>query len=141
MAGVPVAVAPDLVTTSVSNTRATITAAIRTFRITDKITNQGSAAAVASKTKYALYNRCESKGSNGSITVTVKEYGLTGNRSVPSLKPGASSTGTVTVTVPSIVKAKTYQVKVCAGSENVVDELAEGGNNCKPSNTTVTVQQ
>jgi hypothetical protein len=72
---------------------------------------------------------------------TAKDAGdllLTGNRSVVSLAPGATSTGSKKVTVPTAAVYGTYYVLACADDLNVVMETSEV-NNCGASATTVQV--
>lgn len=131
--GVPPAVAPDLAVTQVTNSAATITSSRRTFEITDTVTNRGSATAGPSKTQYKLYGI---KTSSWSTTKWTSP--LTGVRPVPALKPGESSTGTATVTVPAGTETLTWYVWACADGENVVDELVE--YECTQSATQITVR-
>ena len=95
---------PDLVTTAVSNTPATVAPGGK-FTITDSVQNQGNVLAGASTTRYYL------------SLDTVKNAGdvlLTGTRTVVSLAAGATSTGSKLVTVPLGAPAGTYYVLTCA---------------------------
>jgi hypothetical protein len=56
-------------------------------------------------------------------TDTTKSIGdklLTGTRSVPTLGPGASSTGTLTVTVPTTTTLGTYYLLACADDAGIL---------------------
>jgi len=126
--GTPVSF-PDLVETAVSNPPATVTQG-GTFSVTDTVQDNGSVGAGASTTRYYL------------STDTTKSAGdvlLTGSRSVPALAAGASSTGTVSVTVPGATAVGTYFLLACADDTGAVPESNEG-NNCIASSTTVQVQ-
>ena len=118
---------PDLLETAVSNPPTTVTPG-GTFSVTDTVQNSGSAAAAASTTRYYL------------STTTLKSGArlLTGSRAVPSLAPGATSSGTVTVTVSAGTASGTYFLLACADDTLVVKETNES-NNCKASATQVTV--
>lgn len=144
--GVPEAIAPDL---TVSNIVAPDTIAIkklkRTFRITDTVINTGSAKSGVFKVRYQLYYTSSSPcwWASGSLcpSVTTQTADLTGTRFVYSLKPGESSTGTVTVSVPISTPVKSWQgVRAYADFENVIDELNET-NNTKKFVTNITIEE
>jgi hypothetical protein len=120
---------PDLVETSVSNPPATVTQG-GSFPVTDTVQNQGAAGAGASTTRY--YASLDIVKSGDDVL-------LTGSRSVPALAVSATSTGTVTVTVPGSTPPNTYFLLACADDTTVVAESNEG-NNCIASATTVQVQ-
>ena len=63
---------------------------------------------------------------------------MTGTRSVVSLAPGATSSGSKTVTVPLATPLTTYYLLACADDLVKVAESSEG-NNCRASATTVTI--
>ncbi len=63
---------------------------------------------------------------------------LTGSRSVAALAPGAASTGSKNVSVPTTTAFGTYYVLACADALNKVSEGDEG-NNCRASVTTIIV--
>jgi subtilase family serine protease len=63
---------------------------------------------------------------------------LTGTRPVPALEPGAVSTGTVTVTVPTTTTVGTYYLLACADGQAVVAESNEA-NNCIASGIVVEI--
>jgi subtilase family serine protease len=76
-------------------------------------------------------------------TDTTKSSGdklLTGTRSVPALGPGASSTGTLTVTVPTTTTLGTYYLLACA-DDSLGGAVAESNetNNCITSGTVVEI--
>ena len=110
---------PDLIETAVSNPPTTVTPG-GTFSVTDTVQNIGSAAAAASTTRYYLSTTTSKSGARL----------LTGSRAVPSLAPGASSSGTVTVTVSAGTASGTYFLLACADDTLVVPEINEN-NNCK----------
>lgn len=119
--------APDLIVTAVTNPPASpVTGA--TFSVTDTTHNQGNASSGASVTRYYL-----------SLTAgkTSASVLLTGTRAVPSLATGASSTGMVTVKIPSMA-AGTYFLVACANDTFTVVE-SNSANNCKASATTADV--
>jgi cysteine-rich repeat protein len=117
----------DLVETSVSNPPAT--ANLNTsFSVTDTAQNNGTNAG-ASTTRY--YLSLDTNRSGG-------DPQLTGQRAVPSLAMGASSTGTTTVTVAASTPAGTYFLLACADAASVIVEASET-NNCMASATTVSI--
>jgi hypothetical protein len=120
---------PDLVETAVSNPPATTTQG-GSFSVTDTVQNNGSVGAGASTTRY--YLSLDTTKSGGDVL-------LTGTRAVPALAAGATSTGTVTVTVPGATALGTYFLLACADDTGLVAESNEG-NNCIASATTVQVQ-
>jgi glucose/arabinose dehydrogenase len=120
---------PDLIETAVSNPPANPVKPGDTFAITDTAKNQGDVKAAASTTRYYL------------SLDTIKDGGdklLTGSRSVPSLAPQASGSGTKTVTVPNGTPLGAYYVLACADDPKQVIETNEN-NNCIASATTVVV--
>jgi subtilase family serine protease len=120
--------APDLVETSVSNPPGSASPG-GTFSVTDSVSNQGTATAAASTTRFYLSLDSAKDGS---------DILLTGNRSVPSLAAGAASSGTVTVTVPTTTAPNTYFLLACADDTSLVTESNET-NNCRTSTATVQV--
>ncbi len=117
----------DLVETAVSNPPAT-GAISGTFSVTDTAQNIGTAASGASVTKYFLSpDQLKNSG----------DTALTGSRSVAALAAGATSSGTVTVTIPAMA-AGNYFVLACADGNASVSETDEG-NNCKSSTTTIAI--
>jgi subtilase family serine protease len=99
------------------------------FAVTDTVLNEGNAAAGASTTLY--YLSLDTVKSNS-------DTALTGSRSVPSLEPGAVSTGTISVTIGTKTATGTYYVLACADAKNHVAESNET-NNCRSSAGTVAV--
>jgi subtilisin family serine protease len=120
--------APDLVEASVSDPPPTA-ARGAFFSVTDTVLNQGTAAAGASTTRYYLSTDAVRGG----------DKTLTGSRAVPGLAANVSSTGTVSVQVPSGTSVGTYFLLVCADDKKAVRELNEV-NNCTASATTVQVK-
>jgi subtilase family serine protease len=99
------------------------------FAVTDTVVNQAAATATASSVRYYL------------SLDTVKNTGdvlLTGTRSVGALAPQATSSGTVTVTVPTTAALTSYFLLACADDLAQVAENSET-NNCRASAATVTV--
>ncbi len=119
---------PDLVETSVSDPPATATVG-SSFPVTDTVQNIGTGAAGASVTQYAI-SQSNTHGVNARL--------LTGSRAVPALAAGGTSTGTVTVTIPSGTAPGTYYLVACADLANAVPESNEA-NNCRASAGQVTV--
>jgi subtilase family serine protease len=119
---------PDLFGDAVSNPPAT-KARGTTFSVTDTTRNGGTVASGASTTRY--YLSLDGLKNAGDTL-------LTGNRPVPGLAAGASSSGTITVTIPSGTPLNTYFLLACADGSSAVVETDET-NNCKASSTTVTV--
>jgi len=121
--------APDLIEVAPLSNPPVTAAAGSTFPVTDTVKNQGNATAGASTTRYYL------------STDAVRNIGdrrLTGTRAVPSLAANATSTNTVTVTIPSSTPAGTYFLLACADDLKKVAESNEK-NNCIASAGTVTV--
>ena len=120
---------PDLVETAVSNPPTTATQG-GSFAVTDTAQNNGGGPAGASTTRY--YLSVDTAKSAGDVL-------LSGTRAVPALAAAASSTGTVTVTVPGATAIGTYFLLACADDTGAVAETNEA-NNCIASTTTVDVQ-
>ena len=119
---------PDLLETAVSNPPAAALPA-GTFSVTDTVLNQGGVTAGASTTRYYL------------SLDTVKDNGdrlLSGTRAVPALAFGATSTGTVTVTIPSGTPLGTYYLLACADNLTKVTESNEA-NNCLAADSPIQV--
>jgi hypothetical protein len=119
---------PDLRETAVSNPPARLNAG-QSFSVTDTVQNFGDVAAGSSTTRYYLST---DTGKDGD------DRRLTGTRSVPSLNSGQSSTGTVSVTIPSATSPGTYHVLACADDTGSVGETNEN-NNCRASTGTMAV--
>src|SRR5436309_133269 len=116
---------PDLAETVVSNPPTTVTPG-GTFSITDTVQNIGNVTAAASTTRYYL---------STTTSKTTSSILLTGNRSVPSLAPAATSSGNASITVPSTLPSGTYFLLACSDDTKLVSETNET-NNCKASATT-----
>jgi subtilase family serine protease len=119
---------PDLLGDAISNPPTT-KARGTTFSVTDTTRNGGTVASGASTTRY--YLSLDGLKNAGDTL-------LTGNRPVPGLAAGASSSGTITVTIPSGTPLNTYFLLACADDLSTVVETTET-NNCKASATGVTV--
>ena len=119
---------PDLRETSVSNPPASSHPG-QSFSVTDTVQNFGAVAAGTSTTRYYL-STDTAKGSGDIL--------LTGTRSIAALNAGATSTGSVTVTIPSGAAPGTYRLLACADDQSVVAETSEG-NNCRASTGSVAV--
>ncbi len=126
--GTTILTTPDLVESVVSDPPATIARKGR-FTVTDTVLNQGHVKADKSTTRYYLSTTGIKNGAKL----------LSGKRSVAALDPGATSTGTVKVTVPSDTPVGTYYLLACADDMTKVEEEVDD-NNCKASSTTVEVQ-
>lgn len=118
----------DLAETAVGNPPATA-ALGGNFSVTDTVFNQGTVSAGASATRY--YLSLDTLRNKGDLL-------LTGGRSVPALKPGVTSTGSASVTLPTATLSGNYFLLACADGGSVVPEGNET-NNCKASSTTVQV--
>lgn len=121
-------IGPDLVETSVSNPPATAKRSSK-FSVTDTVKNQGT----------------ESTGSNSTTryylsldTIWDASDMLLSNRSVPKLAAGASSTGSKTVTIPTIIPLGSYYLLACADDAKKVNESSET-NNCIASQTRLQI--
>jgi len=90
-----------------------------TISITDTITNQGGGTAATSTTRYYL---SVNAGLDASDTL------LSGGRAVPELAPGAASTGTASITLPSDLGAGSYYLFVKADADGTVTESQEWNN-------------
>jgi hypothetical protein len=99
------------------------------FSVSHTVRNQGTATAGSSKTRFHL--SLDTQKSAGDRL-------LTGVHAVPSLAPGATSSRTLTVTVPTGTPSGTYFVLACADDIQAVAEDSEA-NNCRASAGTVTV--
>src|SRR5205814_288142 len=119
---------PDLTVTAVTFSPASVVQG-STLSVTDTTANQGLGPAAASITRYYLSAN------------TAKDAGdtlLSPTRSVGTLGPTGTSTGSVTVTVPAATPAGAYFVLACADDTGAVTETSET-NNCLASTTTVQV--
>jgi hypothetical protein len=100
-----------------------------TFSVADTVSNQGAVAAESSRTRYYLSADQQRDAADRLLSAT---------RAIPALSPGASSTGTVTLAIPSGTPAGSYYLLACADDMRAIVEL-DDGNNCRASATRVTV--
>jgi hypothetical protein len=119
---------PDLVAAAVSNPPGSLRGG-GSFRVTDTARNQGTAPAGVTTTRY-YFSLNTTKGAGDPL--------LTGSRVVPSLGPGAQSTGRVLVTLPAGTAAGVYFLLACADDTRGVPESTET-NNCRAAVAQVTV--
>ena len=119
----------DLVETALSNPPAVVVLN-EGFSVTDTVENQGSTPARTSRTHY-YFSLDTSK--------TADDKRLTGDRSVPALGAGGTSTGLAGLTVPASTKLGAYYLLACADGTKVVSESDEA-DNCLDSTTTVEVR-
>jgi len=120
---------PDLVETLVSSPPSTAVVG-GSFSVKDTAKNQGSVSAGASTTRY-YFSLDKLKSSGDKL--------LSGQRAVPILAPGQSSSGTVSVTIPSGTAAGTYFLLACADDTKIVAEGNET-NNCFASGTAIQIK-
>src|SRR5208282_455828 len=114
---------PNLVETAVSAPPASVTPGA-TFSVTDTVENSGQVAAGTSVTGYYL----SSTNSKNILAFQV------GSRAVPALGAGATSSATVTVTVPGGIWPNTpYYLLACPNDTNSVVEVTS--SNCLASST------
>jgi subtilase family serine protease len=112
---------PDLTTTTItSNPAAPAVTPGTTFSVSDTVQNVGPVAAGSSTSRYYL---------SLDATKSAGDTLLTGSRGVPALAPGASSAGTVMVTIPASTPLNTYFLLACADYGDTVVETGEA-NNC-----------
>jgi pectate lyase/subtilase family serine protease len=116
----------DLAVTAVSAPPASAQVGL-SFTVTDTVVNQGSAAAGASTIRY--YFSLDPLRDAGDML-------LLGTRSVPGLAAGATSTGSVTLTIPLTLPLGAYYLLACADDTAAVVESNEA-NNCLASTTLV----
>jgi len=98
------------------------------FSLTDVLANTGDAEAGPSTTSFALSADATPGG----------DLPLTGTRSVGAVAPGATSTASVSVTVPASTAPGVYRVVACADSAGAVTEWDET-DNCAVSSATLQV--
>jgi parallel beta-helix repeat protein len=113
---------PDLAATAVSDPPPALVPG-SSFPVTDTVRNQSAFSAVASRAQY--YLSLDGLKNSGDRL-------LSGYRSVPTLAPGAESTGTITVTIPGATPFGTYFLLACADDAGALAE-ADETNNCRPS--------
>ena len=119
---------PDLVESAVSS-QSLVSGAGATIAVSDTASNQGGGNAAASSTQYYL-SAFTSKTANARL--------LTGNRSVPVLASGGSSTGGASATIPQDMATGNYYLLACADDTNFVPETNEN-NNCGASSSKIQV--
>ena len=118
----------DLTETAVSNPPASQNIGSK-FSVTDTVSNDGTVATpVTTDTRYYL---------SLDPTRDASDRLLTGTRSVGSLPPLATSTGSTKVGIP-IMATGNYYLLACADDTNLVSEGDES-NNCTASATTLSV--
>lgn len=120
----------DLVVTSVSNPPA-LAAPGSSFSVTDSVKNQGTLGAGVSTTRYYL---------SLDTTIGIGDILLTGTRAAGKIGTGATSTGTVNVTIPTSTALVTYYLLACADDTTKVSEGDET-NNCRASAGTVQIER
>jgi subtilase family serine protease/photosystem II stability/assembly factor-like uncharacterized protein len=118
----------DLVTSQVGDLPATAGPGAR-FSVTETVKNQGTATAGMSRTRHYL-------SLDGVKDAT--DIRLASSRLVPSLAAGATSTGTVTVALPTRLAPATYHLLACADDLGTVAEWNET-NNCLASTGTLVI--
>jgi hypothetical protein len=99
------------------------------FGVTDTTRNEGLVPAPATVTRYYL---------STSSTWSASALALTGSRSVPTLGPGAGSTGSLQVTVPAATPPGTYYLIACADGANRLTETSKA-NNCLAASARLAV--
>jgi subtilase family serine protease len=126
-----VPVMPDLVEATLTiNPPAPVRAPGSTFSVTDTVQNAGMARSGPSTTRYYL-SLDGVKSPNDTL--------LGGSHPAHGLDPGATHTGTVTVTIPAGTPLNSYFLLACADDLNAVAETNEGNNCIASSTATVTV--
>jgi hypothetical protein len=121
--------ASDLQVTAVSEPPATADLGSG-FMVTDTTANYGSISSAGSTNRY--YVSLDTVLSGG-------DKRLSGSRVVPGLAPGAESTGSKMVAIPTSTKIGTYFLLACADDAKKVTESNET-NNCRASSTRVEVR-
>jgi subtilase family serine protease len=121
---------PDLVVTSVSDPPSTAYTG-GTMSVTDTTANSGDGSARSSATRFRL---------SADATITTGDTLLSGSHAVPALQPGARSTATTTVTIPSGMPEGAYHLAACADTGGRVAESDET-NNCRASSARVVVKR
>jgi subtilase family serine protease/subtilisin family serine protease len=116
LASALIRIGPDLAVTAATGPSSVGAGMAVTFA--DTTTNVGSATAAASITRYYL---------SSDILLDATDSAMA-NRAVPTLAPGASSSGSVTFTLPTALAAGTYLVFVVADAGGAVAEAVETNN-------------
>jgi subtilase family serine protease len=110
-------IGPDLVVTSLTGPSAA--AAGATIVVTDTVKNQGGGAAGASTTRFYL---------STDAVFDTGDMPFAGTRSVPSLSPGATSTGSTSLLIPSTTPTGSFYVIAKADADNTEAETQETNN-------------
>jgi uncharacterized repeat protein (TIGR03803 family) len=118
----------DLVATVVSDPP-TFIAPGGAFTVTETVLNQGTNDTAISKTRFYF---------SLDAVKDAADVALTGNRYVPQLNPGDSSTGSTVVKVPTTIPLGVYTLFACADAALDVSEVDES-NNCLAADAPVTV--
>jgi hypothetical protein len=119
---------PNLRISAISNPPASV-APGQSFTVTETTRNAGDGPAAASLTRFYF---------SSDATRDTLDALVTGGRSIPTLAPAASVTGSRAVTVPVGMPAGTYFLIGCADDLRRVKESSET-DNCRPSATQVRV--
>jgi hypothetical protein len=120
--------AADLVTTAVSGPPASQNRDTQ-FSVTDTVRNQGGVTAASSSVLYYLSLDTSRDASDISFSTS---------RTVPSLVPGQTSTGSRSVKIPASTPLGTYFLLACADGKGLIAEGNET-NNCLASVVRMTV--
>jgi subtilisin family serine protease len=110
-------IGPDLVTTSL--TGPSNAAAGGTIVVTDTVKNQGGGTAVASTTRFFL---------SADASFDASDVPFAGTRTVPALAPGATSTGSTSLLIPSTAPTGSYYLIAKADGDNTAPETQESNN-------------
>ena len=121
-------VGPDLIESAV-NSAQSLTGSGQSITVSDTAMNQGGAAAGASITQYYLAPY---------TTKTSAARLLAGGRPIMMIGAGASSSGTVVVTIPVDMAVGSYYLLACADDAAQVPEISES-NNCVASSSKIQV--
>jgi subtilase family serine protease len=113
---------------SITNPPATATAG-SAFSVTDTTKNQGTGQASSSTTRYYL---SLDTGKDAADRL------LTGSRGAGILAAGASSSGSLNVSIPAGTPAGIYYLLACADDTASVNESSES-NNCLASSSTIQI--
>jgi subtilase family serine protease len=100
------------------------------FTVSDTVLND-SPVSTPKSTTTRYYLSVDSVRNTGDVR-------LTGSRTVPVLAPSATSSGSVSVTIPATTLPRTYVLLACADDTKAVAESGEA-NNCRASGTVVAV--
>lgn len=109
-------IGPDLVVSAL--TVPTSVGAGVSFTVTDTTRNTGAGATTASTTSYFL---------STDINLDSPDVPI-GSRAIPALAPGASNSGTATLTIPDGTPAGTYVIIARANETNAVSEIDTSNN-------------